>query len=68
MAVALVLAAIGRATKRIRRIEELEQTWGFTTLLCWTGLGGMDHDKVLKSMSLMEKYVIPHFKRASARV
>lgn len=49
----------------IGRIEELEKTWGFTTLLCWTRLGGMDHDKVLKSMSLMEKHVIPHFKRAS---
>lgn len=48
----------------IERIEQLEQTWGFTKLLCWTRLGGMDHDKVLKSMNLMEKHVIPHFKRA----
>jgi natural product biosynthesis luciferase-like monooxygenase protein len=51
------------------RIADLQKQFGFTTLLCWTRLGGLDHSKVLASMELMHKEVIPHFKRApSARV
>ncbi len=34
-----------------------------TQLLCWTRLGGLDHRKVLRSMELMQKHVIPHFKK-----
>ncbi len=44
------------------QIEKLEQDWGFTDLLCWTRLGGMDTHKVMRSMELMERHVFPHFK------
>jgi hypothetical protein len=33
--------------------------FGFTTVLCWTRLGGLDHRKVLRCMELMEQSVIP---------
>ncbi|MGO9263927.1 MAG: LLM class flavin-dependent oxidoreductase [Candidatus Binataceae bacterium] len=46
----------------IDEIKKMEQRYGFTQLLCWTRLGGLDHTKVLRSMELMQKYVIPHFK------
>jgi natural product biosynthesis luciferase-like monooxygenase protein len=43
------------------RISELRDHLGFTTLLCWTRLGGLDHRKVLSSMELMQQHVIPRF-------
>jgi hypothetical protein len=41
----------------------MHERFGFTQLLSWTRLGGFDTSKVMKSMELMQKYVIPHFKR-----
>jgi natural product biosynthesis luciferase-like monooxygenase protein len=49
----------------VERIGQLREMFGFTTLLCWTRLGGLDHRKVLSSMELMEKQVIPHFKKTA---
>lgn len=51
----------GTPDQCIERIAQLHQTFGFTTLLCWTRLGGLDHRKVLASMELMQEHVIPHF-------
>lgn len=47
----------------IEKIAELRKNFGITQLLCWTRMGGLDHRKVLKSMEMMQKYVIPHFKQ-----
>jgi alkanesulfonate monooxygenase SsuD/methylene tetrahydromethanopterin reductase-like flavin-dependent oxidoreductase (luciferase family) len=47
----------------IERIEQIQKQFGITQLLCWTRLGGLDHHKVLKSMELMQKHVIPHFRK-----
>ncbi len=47
----------------IEEIRKIRDRFGVSLLLCWTRLGGLDHRKVLKSMELMQKYVIPHFKR-----
>jgi alkanesulfonate monooxygenase SsuD/methylene tetrahydromethanopterin reductase-like flavin-dependent oxidoreductase (luciferase family) len=41
------------------RLQEYQQLYGFTDLLCWTRLGGLDHRKVLRSMELMRDKVIP---------
>ena len=38
------------------------ETYGFTDLLCWTRLGGLDHRKVLRSMDLMSTKVFPHLR------
>jgi alkanesulfonate monooxygenase SsuD/methylene tetrahydromethanopterin reductase-like flavin-dependent oxidoreductase (luciferase family) len=49
------------------QIEGLRHEYGFTQLLCWTRLAGLDNRKVLKSMELMQKSVIPHFKKEAPR-
>jgi luciferase family oxidoreductase group 1 len=41
------------------KLLEYQQLYGFTDLLCWTRLGGLDHRKVLRSMELMGDKVIP---------
>jgi alkanesulfonate monooxygenase SsuD/methylene tetrahydromethanopterin reductase-like flavin-dependent oxidoreductase (luciferase family) len=55
----------GNPASCITQIEELQSKYGFTQLLCWTRLAGLDHRKVLKSMELMQRHVMPHFKRAN---
>ncbi len=50
----------------IRQIAQLQQRYGCTQLLCWTRMGGLESDKVSRSMELMSKYVIPHLKDAQA--
>lgn len=52
----------------IQEITKMQARYGITQLLCWTRLGGLDHKKVLKSMELMQKYVIPHFKKETRMV
>ncbi len=47
----------------ISQIEQLRDRYGATQLLCWTRLGGFDNKKVLRCMELMQKHVIPHFKK-----
>lgn len=47
----------------IEEIAKVQQRFGITQLLCWTRLGGLDSPKVMKSMELMQKYVIPEFKK-----
>jgi len=47
----------------IEQITAMRERLGFTQLLCWTRLGGLDTKKVLKSMELMQKHVIPYFKK-----
>ncbi|MEE8468099.1 MAG: hypothetical protein V3T22_06565, partial [Planctomycetota bacterium] len=45
-----------------RDLEKFEETYGFTDLLVWTRMGGLAPEKVMKSMDLMHRYVIPNFK------
>lgn len=47
----------------IEEIAKIQRHFGITQLLCWTRLGGLDSHKVMKSMELMQKYVIPEFKK-----
>ena len=47
------------------KLEKLQQIYGFTDLLCWTRLGGLDHRKVLRSMELMQDKVIPRLRNSS---
>jgi natural product biosynthesis luciferase-like monooxygenase protein len=56
----------GNPESCIRQIEELQRKYGFTQLLCWTRLSGLDNRKVLRSMELMQRHVLPYFKRNSA--
>ena len=43
-------------------LADYQQIYGFTDLLCWTQLGGLDHRKVLRSMELMCDHVMPHLR------
>lgn len=47
-----------------QRLGELQQTYGFTDLLCWTRLGALSQRKVLRSMELMQHKVMPHLRTA----
>jgi natural product biosynthesis luciferase-like monooxygenase protein len=51
----------------IKQIEEMRTQHGFTQLICWTRLAGLEHRKVLRSMELMSKHVLPHFHRERGR-
>lgn len=49
----------GSPQECVERIRQLHDMFGFTTLLCWTRLGGLDHRKVIRSMELMQRHVMP---------
>jgi alkanesulfonate monooxygenase SsuD/methylene tetrahydromethanopterin reductase-like flavin-dependent oxidoreductase (luciferase family) len=49
----------------VERLTEAQQVYGMTELLCWTRLGGLDNDKVLRSMELMRDGVFPHLRNLS---
>jgi len=53
----------GNPESCIRQIEDLRTMYGFTQILCWTRLSGLENRKVLRSMELMQRHVIPHFRR-----
>ena len=46
------------------KLAGFQQDFGFTELLCWTRLGGLDHRKVLRSMELMCDKVMPHLRNS----
>ena len=51
----------GSPNSCIEQIEEIRNQYGFNQLICWSRLSGLDHRKVLRSMELLGKQVIPHF-------
>ncbi len=46
------------------RLHQLQQTYGFTEVLCWTRVGAVEHGKVLRSMELMQHKVMPQLRDA----
>ncbi len=46
----------------VEKLTKAQDIYGMTELLCWTRLGGLDNDKVLKSMELMGDKVFPHLR------
>ena len=57
----------GNPVQCVEQIEEIREQCGFTQLICWTRLAGLDHRKVMRSMELLSKHVLPHFRRERAR-
>jgi len=49
----------------VEQIAKAQDIYGMTELLCWTRLGGLDNDKVLRSMELMQDRVFPHVRELS---
>ncbi|MGA8566662.1 MAG: LLM class flavin-dependent oxidoreductase, partial [Candidatus Binataceae bacterium] len=56
----------GNPVHCVKQIEEMREQCGFTQLICWTRLAGLDHRKVLRSMELFSRHVLPHFRRERA--
>jgi natural product biosynthesis luciferase-like monooxygenase protein len=56
-------AICGDADYVVEHLTRAQEIYGFTDLLCWTRLGGLDHRKVLRSMELMHTKVFPHIRR-----
>jgi natural product biosynthesis luciferase-like monooxygenase protein len=56
----------GNPAQCVKQIEEMREQYGFTQLICWTRLAGLDHRKVLRSMELFSRDVLPHFRRERA--
>jgi natural product biosynthesis luciferase-like monooxygenase protein len=56
----------GNPAHCVKQIEEMREQYGFTQLICWTRLAGLDHRKVLRSMELFGTHVLPHFRRERA--
>jgi len=52
----------GDADYVVEELTKAQELYGFTDLLCWTRLGGLDHRKVLHSMELMHTKVFPHIR------
>jgi alkanesulfonate monooxygenase SsuD/methylene tetrahydromethanopterin reductase-like flavin-dependent oxidoreductase (luciferase family) len=59
------MVIIGDPDKVIEKIEKYEQM-GLDHLLCDVEFGQMDQQAVLRSIELLGKYVIPHFKKKAA--
>jgi natural product biosynthesis luciferase-like monooxygenase protein len=57
----------GNPAECIKQIEQTREEHGFTQLICWTRLAGLDHRKVLRSMELFGGHVLPHFRRETRK-
>lgn len=58
---------IGTPDDAIRMIEDYQKRTRFTHLVMATALPGVDSKKVLKSMELFAKEVLPHFRKKARR-
>ena len=58
-------ALVGTPDYVIEQITKAQDGYGMTELICWTRLGGLDRDKVLRSMQLMCDKVIPRTRHLS---
>jgi natural product biosynthesis luciferase-like monooxygenase protein len=57
----------GTADYVVEELTRAQDVYGFTDLLCWTRLGGLDHRKVLRSMELMHTRVFPYLRPLAPR-
>lgn len=53
---------VGDPDRCIEKIGRLQEAYGITHLLCWTRMGGLDHRKVMQSMELMVRHILPCFR------
>jgi alkanesulfonate monooxygenase SsuD/methylene tetrahydromethanopterin reductase-like flavin-dependent oxidoreductase (luciferase family) len=58
----------GNADYVVEELTKAQEIYGFTDLLCWTRMGGLDDRKVLRSMELMHTKVFPHIRPLEPRV
>ncbi len=53
---------VGEPDGLIRQIETLHDETGLQHLICWMRFGGLEHEKVMRSLELFAEHVIPHFR------
>lgn len=53
---------VGEPDGLIREIETLYDETGLQHLICWMRFGGLEHEKVLRSLELFAEKIIPHFR------
>jgi alkanesulfonate monooxygenase SsuD/methylene tetrahydromethanopterin reductase-like flavin-dependent oxidoreductase (luciferase family) len=52
---------VGDPEACVNKVRRLKEMYGLTDVLFWTRLGGLDHHKVMRSMELCSKHVMPAF-------
>ncbi|MBM4258179.1 MAG: LLM class flavin-dependent oxidoreductase [Deltaproteobacteria bacterium] len=58
-----VMAVFETPEACVERLKEFQQEFGMGRVICWFNPGGMvPHEKVLRSMELFAKKVMPHFR------
>ncbi len=60
----LIFGDPDRCAAKIRELQDM----GVDSLLCWMVFGGLEHAKVLRSMELFAKEVMPQFRQTPAAV
>ena len=50
-----------------RKIEWMRDELGMNYLMCWMNMGGLDQERVLRSMRLFAEEVMPRFRRVEAK-
>ncbi len=56
------IVLLGDPPTAIEQIEKLRDEMGLQQLSCWMRMGGLEHEKVMSSIELFAKEVIPAFK------
>ncbi|MBS4214630.1 LLM class flavin-dependent oxidoreductase [Neobacillus rhizophilus] len=54
-------AIVGSPDKVRRDIEKFQKETGLNNIICWMNIGGQPNDRVIKSMNLFSKEVMPYF-------
>ena len=52
----------GSPDEVVERMGQVSEMCGFSNYLAWTRVGGLAHDKVLRSMELMAEKVMPQLR------
>ena len=61
------LMLFGNPDSVARKIEWMRDELGVNYVLCWMNMGGLEQDRVLRSMSLFASEVMPHFRTVKAK-
>jgi alkanesulfonate monooxygenase SsuD/methylene tetrahydromethanopterin reductase-like flavin-dependent oxidoreductase (luciferase family) len=59
------LIVVGKPDEVISKIEELQRI-GIDQVICFKQAGRIPHANIMRSYELMARYVLPHFRQASA--
>lgn len=53
---------VGDPDGLIRQIDALHDETGLQHLICWMRFGGLEHEKVMRSLELFAEHIIPRFR------